>query len=120
MDSNNLPDYNPEDYKNDQELDLNPTNYVNYGNYYKSFPPFDKISRMNKSRQMKFSDAITRRYALNPKFIELQAPRTNPKDIDMSRLNATSLGNMAFMSHHHPGSVFDQFYKEVMRRCRTY
>ena len=67
-----LEDYNPRDYKDDTELDLNPGNYPNFGNYHWDRRPLKEIIQLNLEDQMKLSDAITRRYALNPKFIAMQ------------------------------------------------
>ena len=69
---------------------------------------------------MRFSDAITRRYALNPIFIELQAPLCDvPLPIAMEKLNETSIGNMAFMAFHHPDSVWSEHYERMIAALRN-
>lgn len=104
-----LKDYNPDDCSADAELDLNPFNYPQAGNYkYNEHMSVKEVANLPIEEQLKFSDAICRRYAKNPLFL------TNQKDgytitTSMDGLNTTSIGNMAMMKVSNPA---DEFWAE--------
>ena len=106
-----LINYDPRDYVNipEGELDLHPFSYPNFG-LYRPFSDLEThktaILEMPLEEQAKYSDAITRRYALNPHFKRLQLQRINiSTDIDKNAensVNVTSIGNTAFMALFNP------------------
>lgn len=111
--NNSLIDYDPMDYAHDQELDLNPMNYPNFGNYTLEQMPLDQLAKLSQQEQMRFSDAITRRYALNPTFKAQQSGfKITPQIIP--QLNETSVGNMAFMAYHNPNSEWSTNYNQLI------
>lgn len=116
-----LIDYNPKEFIHDTELDLNPFNYVNFGNYTFESCPLEQFARRSMVEQMKFSDAITRRYALNPLFLERHKNLMIEKNIDISIIvkncNAYALGNSAFIAFHNPGSWFEEEYQIFLNAC---
>ena len=72
-----------------------------------------------QKEQMKFSDAITRRYARNVPFLAQQRTRFESIDwsrlSDITRLNETSIGNAAFVAHWNPEDVFwQEVYKALL------
>ena len=115
-----LNDYDPHNYIDtpEDDLDLNPLNYPNYGLYVSSCEleaVRKDIVTMNIEEQATYSDAITRRYALNPHFIKMQL-RLNAiaKDIDKMPRNTTSIGNAAFMALYNP-SEWTTIYNDTIR-----
>jgi hypothetical protein len=110
--STHLPNYNPNDYKNDKDLDLNPANYPNFGNYTLKRMPLKDLITLPLEEQMQFSDAICRRYALNPIFKTQQMQYWDMFKYGSSHsdLNETSVGNMAFMKYCNPN---DSFYVKM-------
>ena len=117
MGNNNgkLPDYDPNTYKDDQTLDLNPGNYANFGNYHWDTRPLKEIVKLPLEDQMKLSDAICRKYALNSKFLALQEQSLDLETIDITQCNQTSIGNMAFIAHHNPGSTSARYYERLVQ-----
>lgn len=116
-----LPDYCPEDAEFDTDLVLDPSAYYNYGNYWDVTKriPLLEIARMSQKEQMKFSDAIVRRYARNATFLSQQ--RIQLQSIDWSSfaiagmLNETSIGNAAFVAHWNPeDSFWQEHYKAIV------
>lgn len=108
-----LVDYDPRHYEHvlEDELNLDPLSYPGCGLYtpyelLASESTKSAILKMTLEEQASFSDAITRRYALNPHFKRLQLRRINiSTDIDKNFLNdtnVTSIGNIAFMVMHNP------------------
>ena len=112
-----LQNYDPQDFKDEpkEKLCLDPFCYPSYGNYH-SLDVLNsselKTSIYTKSieEQMNYADAVVRRYALNPHFIEMQKP--NEQDIESffkkmkSKINVTTIGNCAFMASNNPNDVF--------------
>lgn len=77
-------------------MDLNPQNYSNFGlNYNLRYLDdlFPKIAWYPIEEQSKLADMITKRYASNIDFCEMQ----NLSTIS-NKLNATSIGNIAYMT----------------------
>jgi len=112
-----LIDYNPDDSKDDLMLNLNPMSYPNFGNYNMRMMSLTEIVRLPISEQMDFSDAITRRYAKNKLFHEKMVEGGQPStDFSLNDLNETSVGNIAFMAYHNPGSVWVEQY-EYMKKA---
>lgn len=104
-------DYDPNDNINETEFNLNPMLYPNFGNYFNlnKINTIDdditNIAKLTIEEQMKYSDAITRRYAKNPIFIDDQYPKNilaEIKSANKKQFNTTSIGNLAFMSYHNP------------------
>ena len=108
--SGELIDYNPQDYKDvpKDELELYPFMYPNMGVYHMEVP-VEMIAKLPLEEQMKYSDAICRRYALNPHFL-----KTQDKGIDdllsksdeeflvyKQQFNDCGIGDMAYMAHYH-------------------
>jgi len=120
----NLPDYNPEDFRNDEDLNLIPFAYPNGGNYTLEQCPLRELAAKSMQEQMRFSDAITRKYALNAKFHEIQrdscsgVSAMSAQNI-LNKFNETSIGNMAFMAHHNPNSVWSQVYEDVIAKLTS-
>lgn len=114
-----LEDYDPLNYKDETVLDLNPAHYPNFGNYHWDRRPLKEITKLSLEEQMKLSDAITRKYALNPKFINMQQASLNPNDINLDDINQTSVGNVAFMVYHHPETVCSQFYEKLLEKINN-
>ena len=114
-----LPDYEPEAFRNDTVLDLNPFNYANGGNYTLEKCPLEELAAKPMEEQMRFSDAITRRYALNASFRDRQKDayiliNAMGKDEMLECVNETSIGNIAFMAHYNPNSLWSTTYDHVI------
>lgn len=114
-----LPNYNPEDYKDDTELDLDPKNYVNYGRYHDVNLPFSKLAKLNIKRLAALSDAITRKYALNQKFKDIHSVGMDWTFTDLPYLNPTTLGNLAFIAMHNPGTDWEKYFKMLVARLKS-
>jgi hypothetical protein len=95
----------PNDETNRLSRNLNlspsPSSYHNYGLYHEynhlinSYP---SIIHWDIEKQIKYSDAITRRYCLNEKFKYIQKRLFT---IDHTKnSNATSIGNIATMAYY--------------------
>ena len=112
-----LPDYNPDDYVNDTSLDLNPMNYPNYGNYNFIQAPLKEIITWPMEKQMELSDAICRRYAKNPLFLQMQG-ENDQSVADIRGINETSVGNAAFMAYHNPNSYWSDYYDTLCKAIR--
>jgi len=100
-------DFDPNDHINDTVLELNPGLYPNYGNYNDVFGDVNILAGKSIEEQMKYSDSICRRYAKNPIFLKQQYSKLylkTIKTINKNKLNATSLGNAAFVYHHNPNN----------------
>ena len=115
-----LPDYHPDDYVNDADLDLNPMNYPNFGNYNFILAPLKEIITWPMEKQMELSDAICRRYAKNPIFLKRQreAMEQAPGEYNISAMNQTSVGNAAFMACHNPNSYWSNYYDTLCKAIR--
>ncbi len=114
--SNQLPDYNPDDYIDEVALQLSPASYPNYGNYTSESVPLNELAARPIEEQAKFSDAICRRYAKNPIFGEMQKGAWQLPTYD--ELNETSIGNAAFMKIHNPNDQFwVEKYNDIMAVC---
>ena len=109
--SGELIDYNPQDYKDvpEDELELSPFMYPNMGVYYLEEVLMEMIAKLPLEEQMKYSDAICRRYALNPHFIKIQDKGIydllSKSDAEFlfckSRIGYCDIGGMAYMAYHH-------------------
>lgn len=120
-----LPDpqdsrYNPNLHADEVEMDLDPRNYPNYGNFRMVFPPPGYVLKLDIKGQADYADAITRRYARNKKFIELMKVRgelkmdfKNQEDL-LENCNATAIGNMAFMALHSGDQGFLNAWTHMM------
>ena len=112
-----LIDYDPHDYQDTQLLNLNPFSYPNFGCYHLDNRPLKIIANLPIEEQMQLSDAITRRYALNEIFLNQQASYIE-KDIDkiiISMINATSIGNIAFIVYYNPNNqIFLNYYRKLL------
>jgi len=117
------PDYDPHKYKFTRELSLHPIFYNNGGLYYnieeyeKVFPD---IIWWSIAEQIKYSDAITRRYCLNPLFLQNQNAFF---DDDMNKYlnaNAVSIGNLACAAYYNGvGSKYYDHYNRVLAFLKT-
>lgn len=109
-----LPNYDPNDYINDTELEMNPMSYPNFGNYNLIQAPLKEIITWSIEKQMNLSDAICRRYAKNPLFQEkMKELMDKQESINVSLLNETSVGNAAFMAYHNPDSYWSKEYEKI-------
>lgn len=93
-------DYDPNNEINklSNDLNLSPSSYPNYGLYHdyddliNSYP---QIIYWDIEKQIKYSDAITRRYCLNKKFLFIQ--RDLLTNDYKTKSNCTSIGNIAII-----------------------
>lgn len=117
-----LKDWDPNECANDEDLDLFPMNYPNFGNYRLNQVPLKDLVKESLEYQRSFSDAICRRYAKNKKFLAMQQLAiSNQGPIDIGQLNETSIGNYAFIIYHNPDDPFwqqqyDQTVKLILSR----
>jgi hypothetical protein len=114
-------DYDPQDHKDDSELDLYPGNYWHFGNYHQDTTPLKDVAEWSIDRQMQLSDAITRKYALNPRFHkhQLNQLKMQNRTPGIADLNQNSVGNVAFMAYHNPEHPeFQRMYHETLRIIR--
>jgi len=104
--SNILKDYNPKKTKYilEQDLKLELSNYPKFGSYHdletiESI--FPKIILWSIENQMIYSNAITRKYALNQVFLNaLKINLESSIDDFISKINATTIGNLAFITYY--------------------
>lgn len=117
-----LKNYDPNDYKNDTELDLNSAHYANFGNYTFERMALKDLIELPLQDQMRFSDAICRRYALNPLFKNQQYEfwKMYKSTITVTQLNETSIGNAAAMKYYNPDNLdFIQMYDDTINIVRN-
>lgn len=110
--------YNPDDYIDETSLDLYPGNYVNCG-LYPEIADYNKtgidVARMPFAEQLNYADAISRRYAKNPVFLKQMSAYAITAE-NIRNINATGVGNMAFIVHHNPANEhFGAQYKEMIK-----
>jgi len=101
-----LPNYDPRDEINTPEnkLKLIPFIYTNSGLYH----DYDTLARIYPEiifftieEQANYSDAITRRYALNQHFVNRMSGGLNMTIEEFAdKANTTAIGNIAFMAIH--------------------
>lgn len=110
--STSLPDYDPRDAQNTIDLMLKRSSYPNHAQYTFEHMQLDELARCSQEEQMRFSDAVCRRYAMNPIFLQLQKRASLLVDWEQPearyQLNENALGNLAFIAHWNPKSVFWQ------------
>jgi len=121
--SKNLRNYDPNDYKDEKNLNLNPLSYPNCGCYHNDKRPLKQIIELNLEEQMNLSDAITRKYALNEIFLEHQISflqmQLQKGELDVFNFNATSIGNLAFIKHYNPNNlIIDSYYQRTIDEIR--
>lgn len=115
-----LPDYDPNDYIDDTELNLNPATYPKFGNYTFQKMNIKKLANKSQEFQMKFSDAITRRYAKNQIFLDQMRQHPIASFINDIEINETVIGNTVFMAYHNPNNEFFQSeYQILLTYCRN-
>ena len=115
-------EYDPYDYKDipKEDLYLSPADYPSGGLYYPLhllMNLYPDIIYKDQRDQMKYVDAITKRYCLNPHFrsLQLEHLKNVPDIIVINRANATSIANLAFMAYHeNPKGPYDKIYQERM------
>jgi len=117
-----LPLYDPNDFVNDKQLDLNPANYAKCG-LYLPFEAYDNISvaelaQHSQEEQMKYADAISRRYAKNPIFLLMQERSTRQVQ-RLSDGNTCGLGNLALLAYHNPGTIYSDLYERLMAEAAS-
>ena len=122
----NLPEsYNPRDHTDTpaEALDLNPMSYPNIGLYHSTDHlqfVYPAILHYPIETQMQYADAITRRYALNPHFLELQRKGMSIS-VHQLRLscNSTTVGNMACMAYYNGlDSEWGQYYCKMIEQLK--
>ena len=120
----------PKDYDANKEintlfddLNLSPSSYPNYGLYHSydnlinSYP---KIIYWEIERQIRYSDAITRRYCLNKNFLFMQKGFITTK-ISIEKSNTTSIGNLACMAHYNGlNSDWYQLYTKTIDSLKQF
>lgn len=123
-----LPDYDPRDHRDETDLQLNSTTYPNLGNYTLVEPTVDRLVDGSQEEHMQYSDAVCRRYALNPIFLQDQQSRREirlsetglsaredyMKSIEEGKLGATGIGNIAFVAHHNPTGFWADDYRALV------
>ena len=112
-----LSDYDPDQYAADTQLDLNPMNYANMGNDTWESVPLAQLARRPQREQMRFADAIARRYAKNPAFLQRQLAQLQ-LPLRSDGWNETSLGNLAFIAYHNPNTVWEQIYQQALQAAQ--
>ena len=119
-----LPIFNPKDEINTEEdkLNLIPYTYINFGLYHSSevlTDIFPKIVLWSIENQMKYADAITRRYALNEHFLNKQNLDC-PIEQLAKRINATMIGNLACLTYYNGiESKYGLYYTKVIHYLKT-
>ena len=115
-----LVDYDPRDGRAAQELQLQLSAYPNRGLYADKELSLSELTQLPQAEQMRFSDAVTRRYALNPRFRRLQEAALRRQSVAALalRTTATGLGNIAFLAHWNPNSFWTRHYQELLAELR--
>jgi hypothetical protein len=117
------PLYDPLEFQNCKKLQLKAESYPNYARYILDYVPARIMAQCSIEDQMRFCDAITRRYALNGQFKAIQQGRLMRVDLEavLPRLTATSIGNMACMAHYNPDpeGFWWQKYTEIIDKLRA-
>jgi hypothetical protein len=119
-----LPTFNPKDEINTEENKLNliPSTYINFGLYHSSEVLKDiypKIVMFTMENQMKFSDAMTRRYALNKYFLNKQNLDLPIEEL-VKNINATIIGNFACLTYHNGlESKYGLYYTRIINYLKT-
>lgn len=118
--SNTLKNYDPKDYKLEENINLNLLSYPNEGLYHPKEVLDDiypKIVLWSIERQMEYSDAVTRKYALNQFYLDKLKIQL---DVPLDRLakigNASMIGNLAFITYHNGiNSEFANHYTKIIK-----
>lgn len=124
-----LENYNPHDWINTpkNKLVLAPFSYPKCGCYTtheEELNVYPAIINFSIEEQMKYSDAISRRYALNPHFLKIQK---DGGSFDVERtINhiknqkaSSSIGNIAFLAYHNGiNSDWGEFYTKVLNSLK--
>lgn len=106
-----------------EKLELGPWSYQNGGLYHDMgilMSAYPAIINYPIERQMEYADAITRRYALNPHFIDKQYSFLRDIEYAAKHLNTTAIGNLACMAYHNgPESKYGIFYSKLMEYLKN-
>jgi len=118
--SNILKNYDPKYYKLEENLNLNLLSYPNEGLYHPKEVLNDiypKIVLWSIERQMDYADAVTRKYALNQFYLDkLKIQLDVPLDQFAKTVNATLIGNLAFITYHNGiNSEFGIYYTKILK-----
>jgi hypothetical protein len=118
--SNTLKNYDPKDYKLEENLNLNLLSYPNQGLYHPKEVLDDiypKIILWPIERQIEYSDCVTRKYALNQFYLDkLKIQLDVPLDQLAKTGNATMIGNLAFIAYHNGiNSEFGIHYTKILK-----
>jgi hypothetical protein len=117
--------YNPHDEIDTafEKLELGPWFYPNGGLFYDHMTllmVYPCIINYPMEKQMEYADAITRRYALNPHFINEQYSFLGDIESAVKNANATGIGNVACMAYYNgPESKYGIFYSELMNQLKN-
>lgn len=110
---------NPDDHKDDIELDLDPLNYPRFGvlldlsELLKTDILF--LSKKPISEQMKYANAITRKYAKNERFKDKMIMEYKYKynSINVDYFNPVSLGDLACLAFY-DWEMFGEVYNNII------
>jgi hypothetical protein len=116
-----LPDYDPREHKGEGMLQLKRDTYPNQGLYTVEPITVDAMVQLDQQEQMRYSDAVTRRYALHSAFRlgQQRNIRAQTREALLLRATPTSIGNMACMAHWNPNSFWDKTYRELINDLKT-
>ena len=103
-----LENYNPEDYKDHKYLELTRSTYPNRGIYPNDGISLKKLIELPLEEQLKYSDAICRKYALNPIFLKLMKDQIENSKFErkVEDLNEVGIGNAAFIKKYNENNSF--------------
>jgi hypothetical protein len=118
------PNYDPNDESNKSSIALNlsPSSYSNNGLYHKYdhlINVYPEIINWDIEEQIKYSDAITRRYCLNKNFLLMQGNLLTMQLNHITKSNTTAIGNIACIAFYNKqNSDWNECYIKIINHLK--
>lgn len=78
-----------------------------------------RIAILPIQEQLKYADAICRKYAKNPIFLAEQMKIIQEISEKFTLDNETSVGNLAMVAHHNPGTMWEKTHAVMVRMAKN-
>lgn len=112
------PLYHPDDHIHEKKPILLSWAYPNFGLYLNPEITPQELVKKPLKQQIKYADAIIRRYAKNKVF--LRSKVNKEIEIRKENINATTIGNLAFIYYHNPRNPYIRsHYYETIRLLKS-
>ena len=115
--SQTLIDYHPDNHSGDLEFVLNPMSYPNLGIYQNDEIMLEELIELPLKYQIKFSDAIHRRYAKNKIYHEKLLGKE--ESLTGEEITEISVGNIAVLAFYNPESIWTEKYEDMKKLIKS-